>query len=187
MDVRIKAAGADNVYCPPLIPGRRFRREALHVERFSPELAVVTEARGRRLEERAVIRPTRGSAARLAGHLDGVRVAELVRRRASPHAGLTGDAAQLGAGGGGRPCCAAPAATRAAGPRSASASVSASQICSPARHSTTISARSRPAVDAVAGVAHDGDDLLDRGLVRGVAHSPVARRPAGVEFRQRGG
>ena len=31
----------------------------------------------------------------LAGHLDGVRVAQLVRREASPHAGLAGDAAQL--------------------------------------------------------------------------------------------
>ena len=39
------------------------------------------------------------------------------------------------------------------------------------------------AVDAVAGVAHDGDDLLDRGWVGGVAHPFVARRPAGVEFR----
>ena len=39
----------------------------------------------------------------LAGHLNGVRVAQLVRRKASPYAGLAGDAAQLGAGGGGRP------------------------------------------------------------------------------------
>jgi hypothetical protein len=39
----------------------------------------------------------------LAGHLDGVRVAQLVWRKASPHAGLAGDAAQLSAGGGGRP------------------------------------------------------------------------------------
>jgi hypothetical protein len=43
------------------------------------------------------------------------------------------------------------------------------------------------AVDAVAGVAHHGDDLLDRRRVRGVAHPLVARRPAGVELRQRGG
>jgi hypothetical protein len=39
----------------------------------------------------------------LARHLDGVGVPELVRREASPHAGLAGDAAQLRAGGGGRP------------------------------------------------------------------------------------
>src|SRR5215207_8094592 len=38
-----------------------------------------------------------------ARHLDGVGVAELVRCEASPHAGLAGDAAQLGARGGRRP------------------------------------------------------------------------------------
>ena len=37
----------------------------------------------------------------LAGHLDRVRVAELVWREPPPHAGLASDAAQLGAGGGG--------------------------------------------------------------------------------------
>ena len=58
MDLRIKAAGAENVYFPLLIPESRLRREAEHVEGFSPELAVVTEAGGRRLEEPAVIRPT---------------------------------------------------------------------------------------------------------------------------------
>ena len=58
MDARIKAAGAENVYFPLLIPESRLRREAEHVEGFSPELAVVTEAGGRRLEEPAVIRPT---------------------------------------------------------------------------------------------------------------------------------
>jgi hypothetical protein len=31
----------------------------------------------------------------LAGHLDGVRVAELVRREAPTHPGLAGDAAQF--------------------------------------------------------------------------------------------
>jgi hypothetical protein len=40
-------------------------------------------------------------------------------------------------------------------------------------------------VDAVAGAAHDGDDLLDRGRIGGVAHSLVARRPTGMERRQR--
>jgi hypothetical protein len=43
------------------------------------------------------------------------------------------------------------------------------------------------AVDAVAGAAHDGHDLLDRRRIRRVAHPRVARRPAGVELRQRGG
>ena len=58
MDLRIKAAGADNVYFPLLIPESHLRREAEHVEGFSPELAVVTEAGGRKLEEPVVIRPT---------------------------------------------------------------------------------------------------------------------------------
>jgi hypothetical protein len=43
------------------------------------------------------------------------------------------------------------------------------------------------AVDAVAGAAHDGHDLLDRRWVGGVEHPLVARRPSGVELRQRGG
>jgi prolyl-tRNA synthetase len=58
IDARIKAAGAENVYFPLLIPESHLTREAKHVAGFSPELAVVTEAGGRRLEERLVIRPT---------------------------------------------------------------------------------------------------------------------------------
>jgi hypothetical protein len=41
-------------------------------------------------------------------------------------------------------------------------------------------------VHAVAGGAHDGDDLLDGWWVGGVADPLVARRPAGMEVRQRG-
>ncbi|EQD70771.1 prolyl-tRNA synthetase, partial [mine drainage metagenome] len=51
VDKRIKAAGAKNVYFPLLIPESYFRREAEHVEKFSPELAVVTHAGGKELEE----------------------------------------------------------------------------------------------------------------------------------------
>jgi prolyl-tRNA synthetase len=58
VDARIKAAGAENVYFPLLIPESHLRREAEHVDGFSPELAVVTEAGGRHLEEPVVIRPT---------------------------------------------------------------------------------------------------------------------------------
>jgi hypothetical protein len=43
------------------------------------------------------------------------------------------------------------------------------------------------AVDAVAGAAHDGDDLLDRRWIRRVADPLVAWRPAGMKVRQRGG
>jgi prolyl-tRNA synthetase len=58
LDQRIKAAGAENVYFPLLIPEGHLRREAEHVEGFSPELAVVTKAGGRDLQEPAIIRPT---------------------------------------------------------------------------------------------------------------------------------
>lgn len=58
MDRRIKAAGAENAYFPLLIPESYLQREAEHVEGFSPELAVVTHAGGKQLEEPAVIRPT---------------------------------------------------------------------------------------------------------------------------------
>jgi prolyl-tRNA synthetase len=58
MDSRIKAAGAENAYFPLLIPESYLRREADHVEGFSPELAVVTHGGGKPLDEPVVIRPT---------------------------------------------------------------------------------------------------------------------------------
>jgi prolyl-tRNA synthetase len=58
IDMRIKACGAENAYFPLLIPESFLRREAEHVEGFSPELAVVTHGGGKDLEEPAVIRPT---------------------------------------------------------------------------------------------------------------------------------
>jgi len=58
LDAHIKRAGAENVYLPLLIPEGYLRREAEHIEGFSPELAVVTHAGGKQLEEPAVIRPT---------------------------------------------------------------------------------------------------------------------------------
>ena len=58
LDDRIKAAGADNAYFPLLIPESYLRREAEHVEGFSPELAIVTIGGGKQLEEPLVIRPT---------------------------------------------------------------------------------------------------------------------------------
>jgi prolyl-tRNA synthetase len=57
-DLRIKAAGADNAAFPLFIPESYFKREAEHVEGFSPELAVVTYAGGKELEEPVVVRPT---------------------------------------------------------------------------------------------------------------------------------
>lgn len=58
MDERIKAAGASNAYFPLLIPQSFLEREAEHVEGFSPELAVVTHAGGKKLEEALIVRPT---------------------------------------------------------------------------------------------------------------------------------
>lgn len=58
VDDRIKAAGAQNVSFPLFIPQSYFEREAEHVEGFSPELAVVTHAGGKELEEPVVVRPT---------------------------------------------------------------------------------------------------------------------------------
>src|ERR1700677_2406773 len=58
LDNRIKATGHQNASFPLLIPESFLKREAEHVEGFSPELAVVTYAGGKELEEPLVIRPT---------------------------------------------------------------------------------------------------------------------------------
>jgi prolyl-tRNA synthetase len=58
MDLRIKACGAENAYFPLFIPESYLKREAEHVEGFSPELAVVTHGGGKELEEPVVVRPT---------------------------------------------------------------------------------------------------------------------------------
>jgi len=58
LDRRIKEAGAVNAYFPLFIPEAYLRREAEHVEGFSPELAVVTHGGGKPLEEPVVVRPT---------------------------------------------------------------------------------------------------------------------------------
>ena len=58
MDARIKAAGSQNAYFPLFIPESYLRREAQHVEGFSPELAVVTHGGGEQLAEPVVVRPT---------------------------------------------------------------------------------------------------------------------------------
>ncbi len=58
MDRRIKETGHVNAYFPLLIPQSYLEREAEHVEGFAPELAVVTHAGGKELEEPLVVRPT---------------------------------------------------------------------------------------------------------------------------------
>ncbi len=58
LDDRFQATGHQNLYFPLLIPQSFLKKEAEHVEGFSPELAVVTIAGGKELEEPYVIRPT---------------------------------------------------------------------------------------------------------------------------------
>lgn len=58
LDTRFKATGHQNAYFPLLIPESFLKKEAEHVEGFSPELAVVTIAGGKPLEESYVLRPT---------------------------------------------------------------------------------------------------------------------------------
>src|SRR6202161_1867525 len=58
LDRRIKEAGAENAYFPLFIPESFLRLVASHVERFSPELAVVTHGGGKQREEPVVVRPT---------------------------------------------------------------------------------------------------------------------------------
>jgi prolyl-tRNA synthetase len=58
LDQRIKETGHENAAFPLLIPESFLKKEAQHVEGFAPELAVVTHAGGKKLEEPLVIRPT---------------------------------------------------------------------------------------------------------------------------------
>ena len=58
LDGMFKKTGHVNAYFPLLIPESFIKKEAEHVEGFSPELAVVTHAGGEKLEEPLVIRPT---------------------------------------------------------------------------------------------------------------------------------
>jgi prolyl-tRNA synthetase len=58
LDRRFKATGHRNAYFPLFIPESFLKKEAEHVEGFSPELAVVTYAGGEELAEPLVVRPT---------------------------------------------------------------------------------------------------------------------------------
>jgi len=58
LDRRIKETGHQNAYFPLLIPQSYLQREAEHVAGFAPELAVVTHAGGKQLEEPLIVRPT---------------------------------------------------------------------------------------------------------------------------------
>ena len=58
LDQMFKDTGHENAYFPLLIPMSFIEKEKDHVEGFAPELAVVTQAGGKELEEPLVIRPT---------------------------------------------------------------------------------------------------------------------------------
>ncbi|MGC8786514.1 MAG: aminoacyl--tRNA ligase-related protein, partial [Anaerolineae bacterium] len=58
LDQRFKATGHKNAYFPLFIPESFIKKEAEHVEGFSPELAVVTYGGGKQLEEPLIVRPT---------------------------------------------------------------------------------------------------------------------------------
>jgi prolyl-tRNA synthetase len=58
LDDRIKATGHENLYFPLLVPASVLAQEGELVEGFAPELAVVTEAGGKELEEPLAVRPT---------------------------------------------------------------------------------------------------------------------------------
>jgi prolyl-tRNA synthetase len=58
LDHRIKATGHENFYFPLFVPAAVLAQEGQLVEGFAPEIALVTEAGGRTLEEPLVVRPT---------------------------------------------------------------------------------------------------------------------------------
>ena len=58
LDGLLRDTGHENAYFPLLIPMSFIEKEKEHVEGFKPELAVVTHAGGKELEEPLVIRPT---------------------------------------------------------------------------------------------------------------------------------
>jgi prolyl-tRNA synthetase len=58
LDDMFKATGHRNAYFPLFIPQSFLAKEAEHVEGFAPEVAVVTHAGGKELEEPLVVRPT---------------------------------------------------------------------------------------------------------------------------------
>jgi prolyl-tRNA synthetase len=58
LDDRIKATGHENFYFPLLVPASVLAQEGELVEGFAPEVAVVTQAGGKKLEEPLAVRPT---------------------------------------------------------------------------------------------------------------------------------
>ena len=55
---KFKETGVENAYFPMFIPEKLLNKEKEHVEGFAPEVAVVTHAGGKKLDEPLVVRPT---------------------------------------------------------------------------------------------------------------------------------
>jgi len=58
LDEMFKSTGVSNAYFPLFIPEKFLTKEKDHVEGFAPEVAVVTHAGNKELEEKLVVRPT---------------------------------------------------------------------------------------------------------------------------------
>ncbi len=58
LDGKIKETGVENAYFPLFIPEKLLKKEQEHIKGFSPEVAVVTYAGGKRLKEALIVRPT---------------------------------------------------------------------------------------------------------------------------------
>lgn len=58
LNKKFKAAGAENVYLPMVIPSSLFNKEKEHIEGFAPETLVATIGGGQQLADPLIIRPT---------------------------------------------------------------------------------------------------------------------------------
>jgi len=58
LDDRIKATGHENLYFPVLVPASVLAQESTLIEGFAPEVALVTRAGGKELDEPLALRPT---------------------------------------------------------------------------------------------------------------------------------
>jgi len=58
LNEQFKKSGVKNAYFPMFIPERFLKKEESHVEGFAPEVAVVTRAGGKDLDEPLIVRPT---------------------------------------------------------------------------------------------------------------------------------
>ncbi len=92
LDKKFKETGHENAYFPLFIPNSFIQKEAEHVEGFSPELATVTHAGGKELEDPLVVRPTSETIinyAEFAENAAGVSVVKGIKSANERFAGAT--------------------------------------------------------------------------------------------------